>query len=225
MARVNNVMPRVGHTPVADFLPPRIRELHAARWNRHKLAIATVVVSVFCAVGYFIALANFNASQAHLLQMQNATQRILDSEAKYADVISLTNQATRLDSALSVVHEKDIAWRGLLLLMQKSIPSGGRLVSFSLAGSPATESTKGLDPLTSAAVVVTADVTIESPTFEGVEYYLLDARQWPGYLSGSITGIEQRAGTFVGTLNVTLGKGALSSALSNASTLPGGTTK
>lgn len=210
MAKSSNQLPRVGMSPRADFLPPKVRELHEARWNRHKLAIATVIVSALCAVGYAVALNSYDNSQVNLVAHQNETQKILNSQKKYADILSLTNESNRLDSAMSVVAQRDVAWQPLLGLIKKSLPIGGNLISFSLSGTGAIESAIGSDPISKQPTAVSASIAIQSPTFQGLEFFLLDARQWPGYQSGSITGVQNKNSVYMGVVNVNLGLKVLS---------------
>jgi hypothetical protein len=216
MANSKNAFPRVGQMPSADFLPPKIRELHQARWNRHKLSIATLVVIVVSAIGLLVAQNRYDINQANLVARQNETQRILNLESRYTDIIALGNQSSRLTSALAVAHDKDIAWNGLLHLIQKSIPDNGRIAAFSLTGTGAMESTVGSDAISHAPVAVVANITLQSPTFQGIEFFLLDARQWPGYQSGSIVSLQKKDSGYLGIMSINLGKGVLSSETGSA---------
>jgi hypothetical protein len=211
MASSSNLQPKVGQIPKADFLPPRIRQLHEARWNRHKLAIATVLVSAICAVGYAMSYTAHQSSEAKLLAAQAHTQSILNAQSHFSDIVSLLNQSNRLDSALTVVQEKDVEWKSLIGLMQKSIPQGGRIANLALNGFSSLESPTGVEALSGKTVAVTVNVTLESPTYQGIEYFLLDSRQWPGYLNGTLGSISEKETSFVGELNILLDANALSS--------------
>ncbi len=211
MASKNNVQPKVGQIPKADFLPPRVRQLHEARWNRHKLAVATVLVSAICAVGYAVSYNAFQGSQANLLAAQAQTQSILSGQSRFADIVALLNQSNRLDAALTVVQEKDVAWKTLIGLMQESLPQGGRIANLSLNGLSSMESTTSVEALTGKSVAVTVNVTLESPTYQGVEYFLLDSRQWPGYVNATLGSITDKGTSFVGELNILLDANVLSS--------------
>lgn len=46
-------------------------------------------------------------------------------------------------------------------------------------------------------------------TYEAVEYFLLDARQWPGYSNAEVKDLQKTATGYVATLDVHLGLSAL----------------
>lgn len=122
---------------------------------------------------------------------------------------ALVEESSRLDSAVVVASEPEVDWPAFIALMSKSIPAGGKIKSLNLVAPTAIESTTLTAPLNGEPIVVTAKVTLSSPTFVGVEYFLLDARQWPGYSNTVIDDMNKTEGGYEASVTISFGLGIL----------------
>ena len=217
MSKSLNRVPSLGGVPRADFLPTKIRELHAGRKNRHNLAISTLIVAALCTVGYSWSQAVWSVSDEKLSQSRQVTERILAKESRYSDIVALVQEAKGLRAAQTVTSQSEVAWNSLVNLIAKSIPEGGSLSSIDLTAPSSIESVGAKAPLTGAPLLVNATITITSPSFRGIEYFLLDARQWPGYSNAVISGVSKQGGNYVGSLTIYLDAKALNNAIGLAS--------
>lgn len=208
MASTNNRLPLVGQPAVADFLPQRIRELHDGRKNRHRLAIATLVISVICAGAYFSSLAMLNLATDSLVAERKATEQIQLAQSSYSDIISLMNESHILGLAYYVASEPEVDWQTLLGLILKPLSGGAKITSIDMGGNSSTSSNASA-PLSGQSITVTVDVNLTGKTYEGIEYFLLDARQWPGYSNAEVKDMRRTATGYVATLDVHLGLAAL----------------
>lgn len=217
MSKSLNREPIPGGVPRADFLPSKIRELHDGRKNRHKLAISTLILAALCAVGYSWSQADWLDSGHKLAKSRQVTERILAKESRYSDIVALVQEAKQLRAAGIVTSQSEVAWNSLVNLIAKSLPEGGSLSSIDLSSPSAIESVGVTAPLTGAPLLVNATVTITSPTLKGVEYFLLDARQWQGYSNAVISGVSKQGGKYVGSLTIYLDAAALNNSIGLAS--------
>ena len=208
MASSNNRLPLVGQPAVADFLPLRIRELHEGRRNRHRLAIATLVVASVCAGAYFSSLSMLNVATDSLAAERKATEQIQLAQSSYSDIISLMNESRILGLAYYVASEPEVDWQTLLGLILKPMSGGAKITSIDMGGA-ASSTLSDSDPLSGQSIIVTVDVNLTGKTYEGIEYFLLDARQWPGYLNAEVKDMQRTASGYVATLDVHLGTASL----------------
>jgi len=208
MAKDNGRLPEIGQMAKADFLPPRVKELHEGRKNRHNLAIATLIITVL-SVGTLLAFRGAeSASVRNLTQIQNDAVKILDHQNAYSDMVSLIQESKDLDAAYVVASERNVDWSLLLGRIQASVPAGGSVTNLTFT-SPSSENSPVANGTTGTAPVVVVNVTVASPSMRGVEYFLLDARQWPGYENASITALSQKDGVVTVSMQLNFGAAAL----------------
>jgi len=208
MPSSQNKLPLVGQVAVADFLPPRIKELHDGRLNRHKLAISTLIVTVVCAGALWASVAALGVATDSLVAERKATEKIQVAQSSYSDIISLMHESRILGLAYYIASEPEVDWPKLLGLILKPLSGGAKITSIDLSG---TSSAGGsaTAPLSGGAITVTVDVELTGNTYEAVEYFLLDARQWPGYSNAEVKDMHKTATGYVATLDVHLGLEAL----------------
>ena len=202
-------MPALGAIPHADFLPHRIRALHEIRRNRHNLAIASLAVACLCALSAMLANAQLFASETRLSLVETQTADILTQQNHYSDIVELINDSANLNAASTVVSEKEVDWATLLRQIKGSIPASGSLVDVSLTAPASNETPTITAPLTGQDILVSAKVGMSVPSFQDVEFFLLDARQWDGYSNATITSMVKKPNGYVATVVVNLGIGAL----------------
>ncbi|WP_138315761.1 hypothetical protein [Rhodoluna limnophila] len=212
MANKLSRMPRVGQTPRANFLPPRIKALHEARQARHRLALVSLLVLVACGLGYAGVQSLKFTSEANLFTARDETTEILTEQAQYSDIVLLIDESRLLNSAVTVAKAAHVDWSHLIGHIHDAVPDGGRILSLNLSAPSSTESPTVVEPLTGKPIIVTAKVSMFTPTFAGMEYFLLDARQWPGYSNALVTELNQKSNGFEATLTISLGVEALSQA-------------
>ena len=202
-------LPELNATPRADFLPPRIRELHDGRKNRHNLAIASLSVASLCAIATMLANAQLFAAETRLSMAETQTSEILTQQSHYSDIIELIRDSANLKAAYAVVSEKEVDYGKLLRQVKKALPAGARLNELSLVSPSSTESPTNKAPLTGQDILVSAKVGMNVNNFQDVEFFLLDARQWAGYSNATITGMTKREKGYTATVVVNLDLGAL----------------
>lgn len=208
MPSSQNRLPVVGQVAVADFLPPHIKELHDGRRNRHRLAVSTVVVAAICGAALWASAATLAMATDSLAAERKATDKIQSAQASYSDIISLMRESKMLGLAYYVASEPEVDWPKLLGLLLKPLSGGAKITSVDLSG---TSSASGLTtaPLSGEMITVTVDVDLSGKTYQGIEYFLLDARQWPGYSNAEVKDMHMTATGYVATLDVHLGLEAL----------------
>ena len=202
-------LPSLNAIPKADFLPPRIRELHEGRKNRHNLATAALAVACLCSIATMVANTQLFAAENRLAVAEEQTSEILTQQSHYSDIVELIRDSQNLDAAYTVVSEKVVDYAKLLRQIKRSLPAGGRLIELSLASPSSTESPTSKAPLSGQDILVSAKVGMSVSEFEAVEFFLLDARQWPGYSNATITSMTKRESGYLATVVVNLGIGAL----------------
>lgn len=197
-----NRLPIPGNVPRADFLPARIRVLHAGRMNRLRLAVATLLVVLISASGYVAARSVFLENQAKVAQSRLITERILSREGRYSDVLAMVQESKQLRSAYTVASQSKVSWGIFLTRINRAIPAGGAITSVNLTAPSALESSTATAPLTGRPLLVTATISLSSPTYAGVEYFLLDARQWPGYSNAVIGGVSKKGADYQASITI-----------------------
>lgn len=208
MPRAQNKLPPVGQVAVADFLPPHVKELHEGRQNRHKLAIATLFVSAVCGVALWASSLALGVATDSLIAERKATEKIQSAQSSYSDIISLMRESRTLGLAYYIASEPEVDWPQLLSLLLKPLSGGAKITSVDLSGTT-TPGDAASAPLSGSAITVTVDVDLSGKTYEGIEYFLLDARQWPGYSNAEVKEMRKTATGYVATLDVHLGLEAL----------------
>lgn len=212
MATKAKDLPVLGAAPRADFLPPKIRELHEGRKNRHNLAIASLAVASLCAIASMLANAQLFASETRLSMVETATSDILTQQSHYSDIVELINDSANLNAAYTVVSEKEIDWAVLVRQIKKAVPAGGSILELALTAPSSNESPTVTAPLTGQDILVSAKVGMSVANFQDVEFFLLDARQWAGYSNATITSMVKKPTGYVATVVVNLGIGVLEKA-------------
>lgn len=202
-------LPSLNTVPRADFLPPKIRELHAGRKNRHNLAVATLAVAFLCSIATMLANAQLYAAQSRLATAEEQTSEILTQQSHYSDIVELIRDSQNLDAAYTVVSEKVVDYGKLLRQVKRALPAGGRLIELSLTSPSSTESPTSKAPLSGQDILVSAKVGMNVAEFQAVEFFLLDARQWPGYSNATITSMTKRETGYLATVVVNFDIGAL----------------
>jgi hypothetical protein len=202
MTKKLNRMPIPGAVPRADFLPDRIRVLHDGRKNRFRLAVATLLVVLVSASGYFASRSLFLDNQAKVAHSRLITERILSREGRYSDVLAMVQESKQLRSSYTVASQTKVSWGTLLTRISRAIPAGGAIKSVNLAAPSALESSTVTAPLSGRPLLVTATISLSSPTYSGVEYFLLDARQWPGYSNAVIGGVSKKGADYQASLTI-----------------------
>lgn len=214
MANDANRMPEIGRPARADFLPPRIKELHDGRKNRHNLAIAALLATLLSVA----ALLGFRAVEANsvrnLQAAQNQAMNIMDHQNAYSDMVTLIQESKELDSAYVVASERNVNWADFVAKVQASVPAGGSVTNLTLT-SPSSENSPAANGASGSTPVLAANITIFSPSIRGVEYFLLDARQWPGYENASVTALAQKTDGVTVSLQVNFGAAALTPGVSH----------
>lgn len=208
MPKKTNLLLTVGQPAVADFMPQRIKDLHEGRKNRHNLAIATLIVTAVCASIFATTSAWLSVADASLRAERSSTEKILVAQSTYSDIISLLNESRILGLSYFVASEPEVNWPVLVRQLIKPMPSGVSITSVDLTGINA-GAAAAASPFTGQAITVTADIYLEGNTFQGVEFFLLDARQWPGYMNAEIADMHKTAGGYVATVDIHLGMDAL----------------
>jgi hypothetical protein len=208
MPSKQNRLPLVGQAAVADFLPPRIKDLHDGRKNRHKLAILTLIVTMVSAGALWASVAALDISTKSLVAERKATEKIQVAQSSYADIISLMHESRILGLAYYIASEPEVDWPKLIGLILKPLSGGARITSVDLTGTSA-QGGASTAPLSGQAITVTVDVDLTGNTYEAIEYFLLDARQWPGYSNAEVKDMHKTATGYVATLDVHLGLEAL----------------
>ncbi|MEY4060734.1 MAG: hypothetical protein RIQ31_396 [Actinomycetota bacterium] len=208
MPKKTNLLLTVGQPAVADFMPQRIKDLHDGRKNRHNLAIATLIVTAVCASIFATTSAWLSVADASLRAERSSTEKILVAQSTYSDIISLLNESRILGLSYFVASEPEVNWSAVVRQLIKPMPSGVSLTSVDLTGVNA-GAAAAASPLSGQAITVTVDIYLEGDTFQGVEFFLLDARQWPGYMNAEIADMHKTAGGYVATVDIHLGMDAL----------------
>jgi hypothetical protein len=208
VAETKNLLLNVGQPAVADFMPQRIKDLHDGRKNRHNLGIATLIVTVVCAAIFATTSAWLAAADTSLRAERSSTEKILVAQSTYSDIISLLNESRILGLSYFVASEPEVNWPVLVRQLIKPMPSGVNITSVDLTGVSAGAGAAS-SPLSVQAITVTVDIYLEGNTFQGVEFFLLDARQWPGYMNAEIADMHKTAGGYVATVDIHLGLDAL----------------
>ena len=208
MPSAQNRLPLVGQVAVADFLPQSIKDLHDGRRNRHRLAVSTLVVSVVCTSALLASVSALNAATESLLAELSATNEIQIAQSSYSDIVSLMSESRILGLAYYVASEPEVDWPRLLGLVLKPLSGGAKITAIDLSGT-SSGTVISEAPLTGQAITVTVDVDMAGLTYEAVEYFLLDARQWPGYSNAEVKDLQKTATGYVATLDVHLGLAAL----------------
>jgi hypothetical protein len=208
VANERNRLPAVGQVASADFLPVEVKELHDGRRNRHKLAILTLAVTMVCVSA--LAASNFALSVAteSLAAERNATEKIQVAQSSYSDIISLMHESRVLGLAYYIASEPEVNWPALVGVILKPLSGGAKITSIDLVGT-SSGSAADTAPLSGQSITVTVDVNLTGNTYEAVEYFLLDARQWPGYSNSEVKDLHKTAGGYVATLDIHLGLQAL----------------
>lgn len=212
MASKAKDLPILGAAPRADFLPPAIRELHEGRKNRHNLAIASLAVASLCAIAAMLANAQLFASETRLSNVETQTSDILTQQSHYSDIVELINDSANLNAAYTVVSEKEVDFASIVRQVKKALPAGSTLIELALTSPSSNESPTITAPLTGQDILVSAKVGMNVATFQDVEFFLLDARQWDGYSNATITSMVKKPTGYVATVVVNLGIGVLEKA-------------
>jgi hypothetical protein len=208
MPSPENSLPLVGQVAVADFLPPRIKDLHDGRRNRHKLAIATLIVTAISVTAFLASNAALNVATESLMAERKATDKIQIAQSGYSDIVSLMHESRVLGLAYYIASEPEVDWPTLLGLILKPLSGGAKITSIDLTGT-SSSSAATTSPLTGQSITVSVAVDLTGQTYEAVEYFLLDARQWPGYSNAEVTDLHKTATGYTATLDVHLGLAAL----------------
>ena len=208
MDKAKNQFLSVGQPAIADFMPQRIKDLHDGRQNRHNLAIATLIVTTVCASIFAVTSAWLAVADSSLQAERSSTEKILIAQSSYSDIVSLMNESRILGLSYFVASEPEVNWPLLVRQLLRPLASGVNLTSIDLTGT-SSGSGGAVAPLTGQAITVTVAVDLVGNTFEGIEYFLLDARQWPGYSNAEITEMHKTPTGYVATLDIHLGLEAL----------------
>jgi hypothetical protein len=208
MPSPQNSLPLVGQVAVADFLPPRIKDLHDGRRNRHKLAIATLIVTAISVTAFLASNAALNVATESLMAERKATDKIQIAQSGYSDIVSLMHESRVLGLAYYIASEPEVDWPTLLGLILKPLSGGAKITSIDLTGTSSSRAAT-TSPLTGQSITVSVAVDLTGQTYEAVEYFLLDARQWPGYSNAEVTDLHKTATGYTATLDVHLGLAAL----------------
>jgi hypothetical protein len=208
MPSMQNRLPLVGQVAKADFLPPEIKDLHDGRRNRHRLGIATLIVASVCATAYFSSTAALNVATDSLAAERKATDQIQAAQSSYSDIVSLLHESRILGLSYFVASEPEVDWPRLIGLILRPLSAGAKITSIDLTGT-SSSSSAGTAPLSGQSITVTVDVDLNGSTYEAIEYFLLDAHQWPGYSNAEIKDLHRTATGYVATLDIHLGLAAL----------------
>ena len=211
MARERNRLPRVGQTPRADFMPPRVRMLYAGRISRGRLAAVTVVVLAVCALAYFGAQSLLLTSQRQLDHARAKTDEILVEQAKFSDIVTFLTESDHLGAAYVLASATETDWSSLIQDMVAGVPTGGAITSLSLEAPSAVESPTDTAPITL--------ISLRTQSFVDLEYYLLNATSWKGFSNSVITSMRAKGSVFESTLTISFGVKAFAQA--NAKNLAG----
>lgn len=208
MAKDQNRLPQVGQVAMADFLPVSIKELHDGRRNRHRLAVSTLIVTLVCVSALVTSNLALSVATESLSAERRATEKIQVAQSSYSDIISLMHESRVLGLAYYIASEPEVDWPTLIGVILKPLSGGAKITSIDLVGT-SSGSTGDTAPLTGQSITVTVDVNLTGNTYEAVEYFLLDARQWPGYSNAEVKDLHKTATGYVATLDIHLGLQAL----------------
>jgi hypothetical protein len=208
VANERNRLPAVGQVASADFLPVEVKELHDGRRNRHKLAILTLAVTLVCVSALATSNVALSVATESLAAERTATEKIQVAQSSYADIISLMHESRVLGLAYYIASEPEVNWPTLIGVILKPLSGGAKITSIDLVGT-SSGTTADTAPLSGQSITVTVDVNLTGNTYEAVEYFLLDARQWPGYSNAEVKDLHKTAGGYVATLDIHLGLQAL----------------
>lgn len=208
MSNDKNRAPVIGGKAKADFLPPRIQELHDGRKNRHNLAISALVVTAVCGVSMLFVVGIERSSQALLSQQQTESAQILNRQNAYSDMVALTRESNNLSDAYVVASERNVNWSSFMQRIEAAVPSGGSLTNLDMI-SPASEDSIAAGAGATALTAVTVGATFTSPTIAGIEFFILDAQQWPGYQSSMVSQIGSTQSGYNATVQITFDVTAL----------------
>ena len=123
----------LGGEPRIHLLPPQVLVDRKSRIVRRRLGIGVIGVLVLVAIGFGAASLSLVNSQANLLTAQNATNSILQQQAKYGDVLKVKADASSIQSSQKQATADEILWQPFVSSFEATIPAGGSITNVSLS--------------------------------------------------------------------------------------------
>jgi len=177
----------IGGEPRIDFLPLEVKQRKANRKSRRSLVMLVILVVVVSVAGYVYSAGAAVQSQAQLDEARARTQFLLQEQGQYAIARTTATEIDAAEGAALVGTAPEILWKGYLAELRSKMPSGTKIVMFSIDGLSAIE----FDPVITVPLEKPRAVTI---TFKATTPSLARANQMVENLE-TLTGYADAAAT------------------------------
>lgn len=163
--------------PQVNLLPSSVRARRALQRVKVWLVISLGVVLIAALLGYVVAMMSASDAETELDGVRADTQRLLQEQAKYAEVPVVLAQIEAAKAAELIGMGDEVLWTGFVLEALGALPADASLTSIStMARTPLMEAPMPGDALTARALG-TVMLTHRSAT-------VLDISAWSEALAG-----------------------------------------
>jgi len=194
-----------GGIPRVDLLPPEVKEGQRAVRRRSWMAVGVIAALGLTAGAYVISLSVATSAQAALEREQGRSIELLDAQAEFSEVRTVTQTAELITAAQQVGALTEIQWRPFIGAVQATLPSGVTIVEFSInSASPTLSLPQPESPLL-AARAATIVFTAESPDLPNVRAWLDNLTQILGYTDATPGAVRLNEDTGFYEATITMG--------------------
>jgi hypothetical protein len=199
----------VGGVPRVNLLPPEIAlESKLARQRRALVFLVFVVVAVVV-LGYVYMTLVATTAQVNLDQENAQTAAILEEQAKYTEVIAITNQLDTVKAAQVVGSSTSIDFKTYLSYVQDSLPDGSSMTGFSIAAkSPDVAYDPAVDSA-HTATVATMNFAVKVPNLADLAKWLRNLETIPGYATYRVGNVQKTNDSYTVDLSMLVDTDAL----------------
>lgn len=173
--------------PQVNLLPDSVRSNRALRQTKLMLLAGLGAALIVAILGYVAAMLSAQSAQEDLEAAQDETTRLVQEQAKYAEVPQVMSEIQLTEQALAAGLSTDIDWAEAILQTLAILPPGSSLMSFDTnVMNPMLAPTVSADPLTTPGIGVVT-LTHRSPTVPDTSTWLDAVGAIPGFVDARFT--------------------------------------
>ncbi|MGY4642603.1 PilN domain-containing protein [Cellulomonas sp. URHB0016] len=119
--------------PQVNLLPPEVKAARGLVNVKRWLGLSLVFVLAMAALTYGFAFLENQAAQGELADAQQENQRLMQEQAKYAEVPAVLTELNRFEKARTLGMGADILWKSYLDSIAAVLPPGVSIDTFTIS--------------------------------------------------------------------------------------------
>lgn len=193
----------IGGQPRVRLLPPEVVARKKAGTLRRRLVFVLVGLVVVVAVALGLATVSMITAQNALASAQSQTTSLLQQQGKYGQVLKVHADVSAIQSSQKLATAQEIAWRPYILDLQRTLPAGASITSFSASiDAPFASAPAVTDPL-QGPHIATVNATLSMPQ-ASISSWLDTIPQLKGFVDATPNSVTAASGDKLYTVSVTI---------------------